>query len=244
MAEPGPRILVVQHEAACPPAWFGDWLTEAGCTLDVRHPYSGDELPHELPDDLGGHQGLLVLGGAMGAHDEADHPWLAPTKALVREAAATGVPTLGICLGHQLVADALGAEVGLNPRGQQLGLLPVGWTDEGGRDELTAPVVGTGVGVQWNDDVVLRVPEGVAVLATTPEGELQAARFAPTVWGVQLHPEAHDGVLRVWAEDEVERDAEGAYEPMLAEVAAARDQLHDGWRPLALSFAAVVRRAG
>ena len=84
-------VLVVQHQDDCPPALVGDWLVEAGCALDVRRPYAGDELPA----DLSGHDALMVLGGSMGAHDDADHPWLTPTKALVRNAVATSTPTLG-----------------------------------------------------------------------------------------------------------------------------------------------------
>ena len=98
---------MVQHETICPPGWVGDWLVEAGATLDVRHPYAGDDLPATLDD----HDALVVLGGSMGANDDADHAWLARVKALVREAAERAVPTWGICLGHQLCAVALGGEV-------------------------------------------------------------------------------------------------------------------------------------
>jgi GMP synthase (glutamine-hydrolysing) len=230
-----PRVLVVQHEDDCPPAWVGDWLAEAGCALDVRRPYAGDPLPGDLQD----HDALLVLGGAMGANDDDAHPWLAPTKQLVREAAARAVPTLGICLGHQLLAVALGGEAGPNPRGQQLGLLPVGWTDDAGRDDLTRGLVGTGYGVHWNDDVVLRAPEGTVVLARTPQGEVQVARFAPRAWGVQLHPEVDDRILASWAEDDRDRYDEGVLDDVLRRVAVVRDDLAAGWRPLAQAFAAL-----
>jgi len=227
------RVLVVQHEDDCPPAWVGDWLVEAGCVLDVRRPYAGDDLPAGLED----HDAFLVLGGAMGAHDDAAHAWLAPTKELVREAAERALPTLGICLGHQLVAVALGGEAGPNPRGQQLGLLPLGWTDAAGQDDLTRGLVGTGFGVHWNDDIVLRAPDGTVALARTPQGELQVARFAPTVWGVQLHPEVDERILATWAADDRDRYDEGVLDDVLRRVAAARDDLVAGWRPLAQAFA-------
>src|SRR6478609_10490050 len=139
-------VLVVQHQDDCPPALVGEWLVEAGCRLDVRRPYAGDPLP----DDAGGHDALLVLGGSMGANDDAVHPWLTPTKRLVRDAAGRGTPTLGICLGHQLVAVALGEAAGRNPRGQQFGLLAMGWTDAAERDRLTAGLLSTRSGVHWN----------------------------------------------------------------------------------------------
>src|SRR5680860_505035 len=229
------RVLVVQHEDDCPPAWIGEWLVEAGCTLDVRRPYAGDDLPAEL----GEHDALLVLGGAMGANDDAAHAWLAPTRELVRKAVRRALPTLGICLGHQLVAVALGGEVGPNPGGQQLGLLPLGWTTAARQDDLTSGLVRTGFGVHWNDDVVLRTPDGTVVPARSPEGELQVSRFAPTVWGVQLHPEVDERILARWAEDDRERYDEGLLDEVLAQVAAARDDLATGWRPLAQAFAAL-----
>jgi GMP synthase (glutamine-hydrolysing) len=229
------RVLCVQHQDDCPPALVGEWLGEAGCVLDVRRPYAGDGLP----DDLAGHDAFLVLGGSMGADDDGRHDWLAPTKALVRDAVTRGTPTLGICLGHQLVAVALGGEVARNPLGQQLGLLPIGWTDEAGHDPLARGLVGTGYGVHWNDDVVTRPPEGTAVLARTPAGELQVARFAPRVWGVQLHPEVDEVVIETWAADDRERHDEGVLTDVVRRVAAARSELESGWRPLAQALATV-----
>jgi GMP synthase (glutamine-hydrolysing) len=228
-------VLVVQHQDDCPPAMVGDWLTEAGCTLDVRRPYAGDERPA----DLSGHDALVVLGGSMGAHDDAQHPWLTPTKELVRTAAATRTPTLGICLGHQVVAVALGGASERNPRGQQLGLLTMGWTEAADQDALMGPLTTTGFGIQWNDDIVVRTPEGTTVLAATPAGEIQAARFAPTVWGVQLHPEVDEKILREWIEEDPNRYAEGVIEPVLARIRDAHDALVAGWRPLAQGFAAL-----
>jgi len=228
-------VLVVQHQDDCPPALLGEWLVEAGCALDVRRPYAGDSLPI----DLAGHDAYLVLGGSMGANDDGTHAWLAPTKELIRDAADRRTPTLGVCLGHQLAAVALGGEAGRNPRGQQLGLLPLGWTDVAGQDDLTRGLVGTGYGVQWNNDVVLRAPDATVVLARTPQGELQVARFAPTVWGVQLHPEVDLRILAMWADEDRDRYDEGVLDDVLRDIDAHRDGLVAGWRPLALALAAL-----
>ncbi|MCW2797669.1 type 1 glutamine amidotransferase [Nocardioides sp.] len=236
-------ILVVQHEDDCPPALFGGWLSESGCRLDVCRPYADDDLPV-----LDGYDGLLVLGGPMGADDDSEHHWLGPTKDRIRAAVETRLPTLGICLGHQLIASALGGEVTRNPHGQQLGLLDIGWTGAARDDALFAAVATPRRGVQWNDDVVARLPEGATLIAGTARGEIQAARFAPRTWGVQLHPEVDTAVLRPWAaSDKGSHEAAGIdQESLLGAIDAAREELDAAWRPLAASFAEQVAfyRAG
>ena len=234
-------LLVVEHEAQCPPGWMGEWLAEAGLAIVVRRPYAGDSLP----EDLAGHVGLLVLGGEMGAYDDADHPWLTDVKALCRSAVADGTPLLGICLGHQLLAVALGGQIATGPHGQQIGVLDVGWTPEAYVDPLLAPVAALDdvPAVQWNNDVVTRLPEGAVVLARTPRGELQAARFGSAAWGVQWHPEAGVDIIRPWAvhdrDDAVERGVD--VDAYVEDVAAAGERLRRTWRVLADGFAAVCR---
>ncbi|WP_167736689.1 type 1 glutamine amidotransferase [Nocardioides sp. 1609] len=229
-------VLVVQHEDDCPPALVGRWLEEAGVGLDVRRPYAGDALP----DDLTGHAGLLVLGGPMGATDDADHAWLAPTRSLLRGAVEAGVPTLGICLGHQLLGAALGGTAARNPAGQQRGLLPVGWTAAALDDALVGALQhATQRCLHWNDDVVTALPPGAEVLAVAPGGEVQVVRYAPRAWGVQPHPEVDQAVLESWARTE----PDAAADALAAEVGAAADELEAAWRPLATSFARVVSGA-
>lgn len=230
-----PRILVVEHQASCPPALFGLWLEEAGAVLDVCRPWAGDTLPAPSSYDA-----LLVLGGEMGANDDDTVPWLGLLKDLVRAAVADGLPTLGICLGHQVIAVALGGEVRRNPRGQAVGVLDTGWTAARGDDPLTGHLTGTR-GIQWNNDVVTRAPEGTVVLAESAAGELQVARFAPRAWGVQLHPEADTRVVEAWASsDRAEHLERGLdQDAVLAEVHAARAELDAAWQPLARRFAEI-----
>jgi GMP synthase (glutamine-hydrolysing) len=227
------RILVVEHEAQCPPAHLGTWLTEAGAELDVCRPWAGDELPAALT----AYDGLMVLGGSMGADDDALHHWLAPVKQLLRDAVDTGLPTLGICLGHQLLAVALGGEVAPNAGGQQVGLFEVGWLPAAVDDELVAGF-GPVRGVQWNSDVVVGLPDGAVALAETAEGELQLARFGHRAWGVQLHPEVDVPILTSWAagdrDDHLERGID--QQAVLREIGDAHDELELAWRPLAGRF--------
>jgi GMP synthase (glutamine-hydrolysing) len=233
----GPRILVVEHEDSCPPALFGDWLAEAGCVLQVCRPYAGDALPA-----LASYDGVLVLGGEMGANDDATHRWLAPLKAGIRDAVETGTPLLGICLGHQLVAAALGGVVERNPLGQTVGLQPVGWTEEAAGDDWVGGHRGGERAIHWNNDVVVSLPDGAVVLARSPGGEVQIARFGSRAWGIQAHPEAHVGIIRRWLEtdreDEVARDVDE--EAVLAAIEAAGPELVAHWQPLAARFARLV----
>jgi GMP synthase (glutamine-hydrolysing) len=228
---------VVQHQDDCPPALVGSWLVAAGCRLDVRRPYAGDDLP----GDLSGHDALLVLGGSMGANDDAAHPWLAPTKALVRAAATRHVPTLGICLGHQLAAVALGGVVAVNPRGRQFGVLPVGWTSAADDD----PVLGSRPSrvIHWNNDVVTTGPPGSVTLAKAPDGTLQAARFAQSVWGIQAHPEVDDAIVAAWADDEREDIGADVVDAALVEMSTAGPELAQAWQPVAAAFAQCMRVA-
>ena len=209
-----PVVLVVEHEAACPPAHVGRWLEEAGCSVALCRPYDGDPLPA-----LASYDALVVLGGSVGANDDAQAPWLTPLKEMVARAPR-------------------------NPRGQQVGLIEQGWLPEAPDDPLLAGSALPRRGVQWNDDIVTDLPEGARLLAATPEGEPQVVRFAPTVWGVQSHPEVDVTVLASWADgdrdDHLEKGIDQA--AVLAEIEAAADELEASWRPVLTRFAALTGR--
>jgi GMP synthase (glutamine-hydrolysing) len=232
-------VLVIEHEPACPPAHLGTWLTEAGAELRVCRPWAGEEVAA-----LAGVDALLVLGGSMGAADDATCPWLGAVKDRIREAVDTGLPTLGVCLGHQLIAVALGGRSEPNAAGQQVGLFDVGWVPEAAADPLMGPVATPRRGVQWNSDVVTELPAGAVSLASTPAGENQVARFAPAAWGVQLHPEVDRAVLTSWAagdrDDHLEKGID--QEAVLREIDGARGELDEAWRPLATRFAELAGR--
>ena len=230
------RVLVVEHQASCPPHLVGRWLEEAGCTLSVCRPYAGDALPALTSNDA-----LLVMGGDMGAYDDDRAPWLPALRALVRDAVAPHVPVLGICLGHQVMAAALGGEVIRNPRGQTVGLQPVGWSPDVVDDPVFDARTGDERAIHWNNDVVATLPEGGVVLARTPGGEVQVARFAPLAWGIQSHPEVDTDVVAGWADED--RDDLVALgldaHVVLAAIKDAEQELAAQWRPLVQRFAEV-----
>ena len=229
------RLLVVQHEPDAPVAWLGEWWRELGLELDVVRGDLGEPFVPRLTE----HDGLVVLGGAMGAGDDAVAPWLASTRALLAAAVAEGLPTLGVCLGHQLAVVALGGSVVRNPSGRTVGLVPVRLTPESARDPLLAGLDGMPA-VHLNDDVVLEVPPGTTVLATLPDGRPQALRLGPAAWGLQFHPETSPEVFAAWLRWESPHGL-SAEEGALAErVTGAREALRAAWQPLAERFAALV----
>lgn len=219
-------VLIIQHTPTCPPARMATWLAEAGCQVDLVR---GD-LEEPIPADLSGYAGLVVLGGQMGAYDDADHPWLTPTKALLRKAVESEVPTFAICLGHQLLAVACGGEVEKSPVGPQIGVVPVTLTVAGQEDPLFGALGEDAWSVHWNHDVVTRVPDGAVVLANSRAG-VQALRLG-SAWSVQFHPEVDLVVLQAWGDEDV---ASGVLEEemlidRLNDVTAADPVLESTWR--------------
>ena len=186
---------------------------------------------------------MIVLGGSMDAYADAKYPWLTDVKSLIVSAVADGTPTLGICLGLQLITVALGGEVHVNPLGQQFGVPRVGWLAAAHEDVLFRPLTGARIAVQWNNDVVRSLPTTSVVLAQTDRGEIQVVRFGPAMWGGQWHPEAGEEIVRQWAEDDRDGTRERGVDidVYIAQVAAAREELRSSWRQLAVGFGALSR---
>lgn len=245
---PAARLLVVIHEGDGGPGRLTRWLPE----LDLRRPYAGDPLPA----DLSGHDGLLVLGGAMGAHDDEQAPWLPATRALLAEAVDTGVPALGICLGAQLLAVATGGQVGRGEAGLEVGLvgvrlLPAAADDPllGGLHRDLAAAAGGGApgfGVaQWHQDAVLRLPPGAVLLAGGDRYPHQAFRLGERAWGVQYHPEVTRADFEEWMRGGHGAVREHGLQPenVLAELTAADPALDRIAESHARAFAARVAQA-
>lgn len=232
-------VLVVQHESGAPAARVGDWLAERGLALRVVHAYAGDPVPAAVPGDV---DGVLVLGGGMGAWDDDVAPWLPATRALLTACVHDDVPTWGVCLGGQLLAAATGGQVALGDR-PELGVCDVTVTDAD--DPLMAALgpAGTTVGVtQFHRDGITALPPGAVPLATSAHYPHQAFRLGRRVWGVQFHPEVDAGVVAPWLSDEPDLAAAAGREPeqVVAEIDAARPALEATWRPFAHAFADVV----
>jgi GMP synthase (glutamine-hydrolysing) len=174
---------------------FEDWFARGlGRPVRVCSVNEGDELP--TPLEAGG---VVVTGSAaMVSHREA---WAERTAVWLRDAVEAGVPVLGICFGHQLVADAFGGRVGPNPRGREIGTVSVTLTDAAAADPLLGGLP-TRIEVHATHvESVLDLPPRAELLASSALDPHQAFRLADRqVWGLQFHPEFSAAVIRSFIE--------------------------------------------
>ena len=184
-------LHIIQNDSEVPPGNIAENLNAAGIMYFLHHPYSGDPLP-EVRDV----SALIVLGGAMGANDDLRHPFLYDLKIFIRQVVSDGIPYLGICLGGQLLAAALGARV-VSGRWEELGSLPVALTTEGRGDVLFAGLSTEFGTFQWHHDS-FDIPAGGLLLASSPVCPHQAFRIGASAWGTQFHPEVTEQIIRDW----------------------------------------------
>lgn len=184
-------LHIIQNDPEVPPGNIIDNLEQLELPYFLHHPYLGETLP-----DLRDVTALIVMGGAMGANDDAAHPFLTELKSLIRRVAELGRPYLGICLGGQLLAAACGGRVVSN-RWDELGTLGVGLTAEGKCDRLFAGLGESFTTFQWHHDS-FDIPPGAVLLARSPACPHQAFRIGASAWGTQFHPEVTEAIIRGW----------------------------------------------
>jgi GMP synthase-like glutamine amidotransferase len=189
------RILVFQHVAVEHPGALRQLWRENGdewCTVELD---AGDRVPELNDFDL-----LVVMGGPMDVWHEDLYPWLAPEKAAIRHwVKDRGRPFLGICLGHQLLAAALGGGVRLMDQ-PEIGIGEVTLTDAGRRDPLFAGFAPPLETFQWHGAEISRLPEGAEVLAMNSSCPIQAFRYGPHAYGLQYHIEITASTVQEWSE--------------------------------------------
>lgn len=204
------RALVIQHIAVEGPGTLAALLTQRGWALETIALYAGAKLP-QAPD---AYDAIIVMGGPMGVYDEADYPFLHHEHSFLTQAIARQVPLLGICLGSQLLAKALGARVYPNPQ-KEIGWYSVELTPAGQAEPLFAGL-GTAVPVfQWHGDA-FDIPPGATLLASSALCAHQAFRYGDRVYGLLFHLELTAEVIHRWMEafaDEL-RSLRGQIDPV------------------------------
>lgn len=223
---------MIQPDVSDPIGPLGDWLTGAGAELDVRLP-PADELPGSLDD----YQGLVCLGGGMHAEADDEHPWLRRARHLLAAGTTGGLPTLGVCLGAQLLAVANGGRVAPGEKGPEVGAYLVSKKDTAWTDPLFAELPLMPDVLHFHRDEISRLPASAVLLASAPKYVNQAFRLGRCAYGMQFHIETTPDIVRSWAEESPEM-AETARPGTFDHDALA--QLHadlaETWRPFAERF--------
>ncbi len=180
-------VLVLLHDDDAGPGYLGDALGAAGLEMRLIDPAAGEALP-----DLAGWSAVVSLGGRMRAYEDEAHPWLGPEKRFLAAATAAGLPVLGICLGCQILAAALGGRA-YPGRGREVGVVRLDLTPEGRADPVVRHLDGP-VAVSHADTWDL--PPGATLLASSARYR-QAFRLGSAL-GLQPHPEVSPEPFARW----------------------------------------------
>lgn len=181
------RVVILQHQEVVAPGYLEEVLAESGFQRRVVRVDRYDPLPTS-----NGYEALVVLGGEMSAYQEAEYRFLAAEKALLAGAVSQGTPVLGICLGAQLLADALGGRTVPGPR-SEIGYEPVELTVDGRQDPVLRHLGGPVL--SWHGDT-FELPPGARLLARS-ETYPQAYRLRRAL-GIQFHPEVPPEMVEEW----------------------------------------------
>ncbi len=208
------RIHALQHVAFEGLGHIGPWIRARGHQLATTRLYAGEALPQVLHFDR-----LIIMGGPMNIYQEVDYPWLRSEKGLIRQAIAAGKSVVGICLGAQLLADALGSPVFAGTE-KEIGWLPIQLTEAGKNSDLLAGLPDEPMVFHWHGDT-FAIPEGAIHLAESQGCRSQAFLYDGRILGLQFHlestPETVEQIL-AHCRDEL---VQGRYIQTEAEIVAA-----------------------
>lgn len=178
------KVYVLQHHPAENLGTISDALEGAALAWQYVRIYDG----HPVPADMKGAGGLIVMGGPMGVYQTERYPFLRDEMTLIQDAVKQGRPVLGVCLGAQIVAAALGAKVEKNPRGKEIGWYPVRLEAAAQEDRIFKGNAETIMPFHWHGDF-FELPPGATSLATSDKTPCQAFRHGANVYGLQFHIE-------------------------------------------------------
>lgn len=186
-------VLVFQHDPHDGPGYLGEALLQRGARLEIVRLDEGESVP-----DLSAYDMLLVMGGTMNVYQDDKYPWLIEETHAIRQVVESGKAVLGVCLGGQLLAKALGAQVRLGAA-TEIGLTPIALTEAGETDPLFEGLPQIEA-VEWHEDT-FDIPTGAVALARSEGCAHQAFRFGERAYGLQFHPEVLPVMLAEWIKE-------------------------------------------
>jgi GMP synthase (glutamine-hydrolysing) len=197
-------VLVLRHTHCVGPAY---WDNFAG-RRQIESVQIELDKGSDLPWDLKRFSAVVVLGGAMNVYEESAYPFLKPENDWIQLVVACGMPYLGICLGGQLLAKAMGGRVTRHSI-REIGLTEIELTADGERDPLFTGFPKNFEFCQWHQDTFSELPSGAVLLARGKRCPHQAFRYGRVAYGLQFHPETTSSLLEVWRES-FKRDLESS----------------------------------
>ncbi len=187
------KVWVLQHIACETLGTMADILEAAKVSVQYIRPFEG--MP--VPKGMGDASGLIVMGGPMGVYDHPRYPFLSDEMRLIEQVLKEEKPILGVCLGSQLLAAALGAAVTPGER-KEIGWHPVQLTKEAQTDRLWRGIEPVFTAYHWHGDI-FQLPEGAVPLARSAQTEQQAFRYGPNAYGFLFHMEVTEKIIREMA---------------------------------------------
>ncbi len=193
------RFLIVQTGSTFPelrsrrgdfPDWFRNGMGLHRSQVDVVRADAGEELPRNAHR----HAGVVVTGSPSMVSERL--AWSERTAAWLRSIVDQGIPVLGVCFGHQLLAHALGGRVDYHPSGREIGTVRIERLATAADDALLGQSPATFQAHASHQQSVLELPRDAVVLASSSHDPHHAVRYAPRVWGLQFHPEFSVGIMR------------------------------------------------
>jgi GMP synthase-like glutamine amidotransferase len=183
------KVVAIQHVPTEPMGYIEDILKEKGIEYEYVKVYETNEV--NIVDATH----IVIMGGPMGVYEEKEYPFLAQEKELIRHAIKSGIPILGVCLGAQLIASALGKDV--YPYKRELGWFEVKKYED---DEVVRDLPDKLIVFQWHNDT-FDLPDGAKLLYIGDEVRNQAFRFEKAI-GLQFHLEMTPELVKIWIENE------------------------------------------
>ena len=240
------RIIVVEHEDGTDVRRLVRWLEDAGAQLDVRRPYreakacgavDADAALSHIPtlDELREPGvGLIVLGGQDGPVDDERNPWFPAVRELLAASAAGEFTSLNVCLGGEMLAEALGRPV-VHRDVPQVGLMTGHRRAEAADDPLFSHAPAEFPVVLWHG-LQMELPEGAVHLIDGTDAPVQAFRVG-RAWGTQFHLEADGALVRGWAKKGESLPDGLTVDQIVAPVVEAEPELETAMAPVARAFA-------